>query len=482
VFAAIGIFVPILIAGFGVAAYFFEKTVPKIEKMVKMVMKIPMSDPKALAQRIGIVAKLAEAMQSIADIGLKAGKLAIVAESMKPGGMEIMFKNVASLIDKVADTMITLIAMILYMGKNLTPGQGKNVEIIGGAINAIANLASALMSPLEAVSKMSSGMFGPSVSEVMGAVATGLVDIMEKIRTALPSLVKQIINIAKDVEDPKTLKPKMDVIAAALGAVGNFAKAIEAVAALMPKKGGGFFSKGKDMATRIADMTAIIAGVVEAVKLNIKKLVDSILDIKIDNPEKALVKVQVIEKAMSAVATFATTVQSITDKKINTEGMGAVVSSLAAGMKSALDPSTGLPLVFTALSTFEPDEKSLKKLETASSVMSGMTSFAKAVSEMQAVVAEKGTPIGAAVVAMVTEAKMAIEALNTIGDLNAEVALGNFAQAIGTGEGEFTISNEPININMNVKVVMNAGSISKVLVDKTQMTASGGPTLASVEG
>ena len=92
-----------------------------------------------------------------------------------------------------------------------------------------------------------------------------------------------------------------------------------------------------------------------------------------------------------------------------------------------------------------------------------------------------GTPMGDVVMAMVDEAEYALNALNSIGDLNAEVALQNFAHAIGTGSGEFTITNEPININMNVQVTMDAGRVARVLTDKPTMTAANGPTLATAE-
>lgn len=481
VFAAIGIFVPILIAGFAVAAGFFTSVMPNIEKMVKSLMKVPIGNPEKVAQRIKIIAQLAQAMQSIASVGLEAGKMAIVAESMKPGGMEIMFKNVNALISKVADTLITLIAMILTLGANLTPGQAKNVEIIGGAIGSIAQLASALMSPLEAVSKMSSGMFGPSVTEVMAAVATGLVDLMEKIRTALPSLVNQIIDIAKGVGDPKTLGPKMDIVAKALGAVGNFAKAIEAVAALMPEEGGGFFGGGKKMAERIEEMTDIISGVVEAVKGNIQQLVTSILSISIPNPEKALAKVNVIEKTMSAVAKFAGVVEKMTGMA-KLDRIDETIMVVVKEMVSALNaPPGSLQDLFTALETFAPNESLIPKLDVAVQTLNSMTGFTKAMVALSEAGGENVAGIGTAVTTIVEQAKLAITALNSIGDLNASVALENFAAAIGTGSGEFTVSNEPININLNVKVVMDAGKITNVITDKSQMIASGGPTVAAAE-
>ena len=60
----------------------------------------------------------------------------------------------------------------------------------------------------------------------------------------------------------------------------------------------------------------------------------------------------------------------------------------------------------------------------------------------------------------------------------ANVALENFASAIGTGGGEFTITNEPINITINMNVTMDANKVGRVLVDKSVMTTP----LAAAEG
>ena len=485
VFAAIGIFVFPLIAGFTIASGFFLALMPLVKKMVGALNKIPITDPKKTGQKIEIIAKLGAAMQAIAKVGLDAGKMALAAEKMKPGGMEIMFKNITNLITKVSDTLITLIAMIVVLGANLTPGQSKNVEILSGAIASIAKLAAAIMSPLEAVSKMSSGMFGPSVSEVMGSVADGLVNIMSKIETALPSLIKQIVQIAKDIkEDPKTLKPKMDIVSGALTAVSGFASAIEAVAGLMPEKGGGFFSKGKDMDQRLAEMTKIISGVVKAVKADIETLVLEIIGITIPNPGEALKRVEVIEKAMGAVSKFAGTVDKLAKMNISGDGMAATVSQIVSGITQSLVSPAGnydIQTLFTTLGEFSPDESMIPKLETAVSTLNAMASFTGAMVKLKEAGGENYAELGTAVTAIVENAKMAITALNSIGTLDATVALDTFASAIGVGSDGFTISNEPINIHMNVKVEMNAGRISRVLTDKTLMTTAGGPTLATAE-
>ena len=228
-------------------------------------------------------------------------------------------------------------------------------------------------------------------------------------------------------------------------------------------------------------VTSIISGVVQAVKANIQDLVDAILDINIPDPEGALKRVQVIEKAMSAVAKFATVVEKMTGME-KLDRIDETVMTVVKEMKSALnEPPGSLQELFTAREVFTPNEAVLPKIDIAITAMDSMANFAKAMVRLNEAGGENLATLGLGVMAIVQQAKLAITALNSIGDLSAEVALGNFAAAIGTGTEEFTISNEPININLNVKVVMNAGQITRVITDKSSMIASGGPTVAAAD-
>ena len=95
--------------------------------------------------------------------------------------------------------------------------------------------------------------------------------------------------------------------------------------------------------------------------------------------------------------------------------------------------------------------------------------------------AEAGTALaglGDTVATVIEEAKKAVAALNSMGELPVEVALDNFVKAIGTGDGEFKISNEPIEMTVSVTVNMDANQIGDVLIDKAVMTTP----LATAEG
>ena len=474
VFAAIGMFVFILKKGFNVAADFFMSTIGDIEGMIVAVLKIPMANPADLASRMEVVGKIGEAMQAMAGIALDAAKMGMVSELLGGTSMPDMFKAMGGFLKDIAGIMTEMITLIIELAAGLSPGQLKGVEVIASVLNAIAGLAGALFSPLEAVSKMSSGMFGSSVSDAMTAVVEGLGVLMESISFFLPELIRQIIEIANGIPgDPEALKPRMEIISIALGAVGSFAKAIGDVAKLMPEEGGGFFSDGKSMGERLGEMSEIISTVVEQVKKHMPPLIEKLvaIDIKGD-PATVKAKIEIIGAAMTAISQFADVISKLAGMAIpDGASMGSLIRNIVTGVKSALTGDEGLQGLFTALGGVTLDESALAPLDAANSALSKLTSFGANIIKMQEKMAEvPGGGLATAVTSMVTEAKLAIEALNTLGEIDATVALENFAAAIGTGQGEFTITNEPINITINMNVTMDANKVGRVLIDKSVMT------------
>ena len=136
--------------------------------------------------------------------------------------------------------------------------------------------------------------------------------------------------------------------------------------------------------------------------------------------------------------------------------------------------------MFETLKGVSLDEGALEPLNVATSAIGGLTKFAKKIMKMSEVTAEMGGPgaMAEAVTQMVEQAQLAVNALNSVDDLSVTAALDTFAQAIGTGEGSFNITNEPVNITLNVQVTMDADKVGKVLVDKSVMTTA----LATAEG
>ena len=482
VFAPLFFFYKILVKGFEVAAKFFVKASKSMEKMIKAIMKIPMSNPDEVKKRVEIVMLVAKAMEAMAAIGLDAAKLGAVTEMAGGTTIPELFESMGGFIETIGQTLGNLVMMIVMMAAGLDESQMEGVKVVATVIDAVASLAGALFSPLEAVSKMSSGMFGPSVTEVMSAVVGGLQQLMASIIVFLPLLVAQLISIASGISDPCGLKPKMDVVATSLKAVSDFATAIGAVADLMPEEGGGFFSKGKTMGERLNEMGAIISKVVESVKIHIGPLVRSITKIDIGgDAEKVKAKVEVVGLAIRAVADFANTVQKLASLNMEASDVTNTIASLSEGVYNSVSMDVShynLNEVFKGLKTFTGDEGLLEKFDLANTTMQKLMSFAKTAQQLATQYDSEEFNAHVAIAKMVEEAQLAVTALNGVGELNVTAALDNFAQAIGTGSGEFNITNEPVQITMNVQVTMDANSVGKVLVDKSVMTTA----LATAEG
>jgi len=357
----------------------------------------------------------------------------------------------------------------------------KGVEVIATVIDAIGGLANALFAPLQAVSEMSGGMFGPSVQDTMQAVTEGLGGLMDKISLTMPKLVEDIVKIGEKIKKPETMKPKMEIIAIALGAIGDFAGAIAAVAELMPEEGGGFFKKGKGMGQRLQEMGAIISSVVSAVETHISTLITAITGIEIGDAATVGPKVEIVGKAIKAVADFAGVVSTITGLNLpDGASMASVIGNVVQGVKGAMTGDNSIQTMFDSLKGVTLDEGALEPLNVATSAIGGLTKFAKKIMKMNEATAEMGGPgaMAEAVTQMVEQAKLAVNALNSVDDLSVTAALDTFAQAIGTGDGSFNITNEPVNITLNVQVTMDADKVGKVLVDKSVMTTA----LATAEG
>ena len=227
------------------------------------------------------------------------------------------------------------------------------------------------------------------------------------------------------------------------------------------------------MSERLNEMMNIVRKVVNAVKAHIGPLVASVLEIPIEgDPEANLKKLEVIGKAMAIVGDFANVVGQL--QEMGTDSLLGLATTISIAVTSITAAMPWFGVLFTALGGFEGDESLLEKLTVAQSAVEKLTDWASAMqgfADSGALGGEgEGFPFADGVQELVNQAKFAIEQLNSLGDVNAEVALDNFASAIGTGGGEFTISNEPITISLNVSVTMDANKVGRVLVDKSVMS------------
>ena len=357
---------------------------------------------------------------------------------------------------------------------------GAAMQGIGSVVGAIGGIIGLFM---EQNQSQQSGMFrksGPSMADTLREMKPVVTYIMTAIKDNMGPILKSVLDAVPEDIDAKAAEGKIKIIGGAMAAVADFAKTIGTVADLMPAEGGGFLKKGKSMSERLGEMMQIIRKIVNAVRTHIGPLVKSVTGIKIDGDPKALLqKLEIIGKAMEAVSTFASVVAQLKDLKGGFFDISLLMQMIVMQIINSVQgtPYT-LDKLFPVLAEFAGTTDQIGKLDVLRETFMKLGDFASAMADLHESGALSGggvfgvanSPFVEGVRMMVEQTKFALMQLNSLGEMDANVALENFASAIGTGGGEFTISNEPINITINMNVTMDANKVGRVLVDKSVMT------------
>ena len=357
---------------------------------------------------------------------------------------------------------------------------GAAMQGIGSVVGAIGGIIGLFM---EQNQSQQSGMFyksGPSMADTLREMKPVVTYIMTAIKDNMGPILKSVLDAVPEDIDAKAAEGKIKIIGGAMSAVADFAKTIGTVADLMPPEGGGFLKKGKSMSERLGEMMQIIRKIVNAVRTHIGPLVKSVTGIKIDGDPKALLqKLEIIGKAMEAVSTFASVVGQLKDLKGGFFDISLMMQLVVMQIINSVQGSDyTLDKLFPVLAEFAGTTEQIGKLDVLRETFMKLGDFASSMAELHESGALSGggifgvanSPFVEGVRMMVEQTKYALMQLNSLGEMDANVALENFASAIGTGGGEFTITNEPINITINMNVTMDANKVGRVLVDKSVMT------------
>ena len=494
-FAAIGLFVGFLKRGFAKAADFFVDVLPNIQTMIKEVSKIPMKDPDSLAKRIGIVAQVAESMKVMADIAMDAADMHSVTDMLGGTSMSDMFAAMGGFIKEIGATLSSLIGDIVKLASGLNADELKGVETIAKVMASIATLASALAAPLKDIAelKAEADFFGPSVTEIIDKVFSGMKGLMTTIGAEIGNIVESITKaMEKLTGDPKTLNAKMDVIVKMFDVLGKFAKALSDSSGLidLTDAKGSFWTK-RDMKDRLAEVANAITSLLDPMKEEIAKLVEKFQGIAgtITNPEALVKQMDVVVKMFDVLGKFSSTLGGLKDT-FGKDGGGLDMSAVKATLSNlntavtglfAADGPMSLPKMMAAVAGAKINTAAIDNLKVGADAMSGLGRF---YSSLVDTVAKAGEVTGAegalstTVQNMVAEVNASLQALNNVGAIDAKVALDNFASAVGIGTDQVTIENNGVNITINLTTTMDANKITKVLTDKSIVTSP----LASAEG
>lgn len=491
-FAAIGLFIGFLTRGFNKAADFLENVLDPISRMVNALTSIPMTNPDDIQKRISIISLIAETIQKMADIGLNAAKMGMVSELLGGTSMVDMFTSMGGFIAQIGDTLGVLVRQMVRAAKGIKPDELKGVEAIAKVMAAIGSLMGALAAPLETIAQLhgqSGIIMKDDITDIVSAVMDGMGSLMETLGDNIEDIVDSIQFAAEGITNPEQMNKQMDVIVKMFDVLGKFAKALTDSSGLIElTSNDGAFWTGRDTATRVSEIGGAIENLLTPLKRQMKKLVKHFKTMAADitDPEALLPKMDVAIRMFEVLASFAKSLKDMkgtfgSDDGLDVDGVNSMMTSVGAITKSlfAAEGEGSIVSISATLGAANITAGAEEALSAGTDILSGLGSFYESLTAVTAIAATTpATGLGAQVKMIVDEVNQSIEALNSIGDVNADVALRNFAAAVGVSSETLTINNPGVNITMNVSVSMDADKVGKVLIDKSVMTTP----LATAEG
>jgi hypothetical protein len=389
------------------------------------------------------------------------------------------------IMDSMLATIVPMIEGLMAIDMGPDPEAAKmKAEAVGMAINAVVGMAQTFGDMAAGVMDMNAEQqplfgSGPSVAETMKSYMDTMDMIMGAVKGYIPGIILAIMVAAAMVGDPCVAKPKIEVVVLAMQALASFAEAIGSMQGQIPEP--GWFDTPEDVLAQFMQTVQMIVAVAMAY---IPAIVAAFLSINIPDPEAAKLKMEVVSLALSALADFSSTMETIQKAFGTTE----VYSTLAPLLMNLWMLSIGpLPLLMQGLTSMDVGnpEASAAKMEGLSNVMQKLNSFAggwQQFANTMSTMADTGAVnivenFGAIITAMGEIHTMLAEGLPTV-DLVAE--LDKFGEGMAISSETISVENKPININVSFNVNMNANKIAAALSDTTITTE--GNALATAGG
>ena len=306
-----------------------------------------------------------------------------------------------SVMYQIAESASTSIALIL--NKIITATAGiKNMasakagmELVAMAIKAVGDFASTLINIMKMV--MPKGGGAEKMKKALPTVLDIMSQLTAKIALSLPKAINPILKIAQGIPDPKGTKAGMDIVAAAIGAVGDFAGAIKDVMSIIPDV------KGQTHETKLLAVTTAVSSISNVIKTKMPEVIGSLeKSIKLVKKNKIRSKdVKIIATMMEAVGSFATAMKDIMGimpeppkdgkgQAVKTKSLMEYVTEIAAAASSGMEKLiTGLMTVLNnkEIGSVYKKRHSLKALGV---MFKALGEFATAVSAMQGLGGGKG--------------------------------------------------------------------------------------------
>ena len=220
----------VAIIGLKAADWFIWGAAGAIGNMVSEIVKIPIDDPDKVTKKIDLIGKIVKIVGTLADLGLKAAKMSIVASLFSGKDPADMMTSISGFVGDIIDHLIRLVGDLVKAAQSLgaDPKTLKGAEAVAGMIGAVAQLAGALIGPLTSLESDGGSFlgFGESMGDKLRAVATAMGDILDALKEKLVgkngmivSLLAVFDNPILKKEKPETLKARADTLKSLFGAL-----------------------------------------------------------------------------------------------------------------------------------------------------------------------------------------------------------------------------------------------------------------------
>ena len=383
--------------------------------MVKTILAAAPPDAKKAEPKIKMVAAAIDIM------GKMTGQLFKTLELVKGSGKKPNMKALTFLFGKpgnpkssamymiassVGDGIKLVVKAILASTKGLdAKAVEPTIKVVSLAIDSVAKFAGAIVDVMKIGMPSKAGM--SSIKKALPLVLTIMYNISRRIAKDLPRVINPIIKIAQGIGGSKSTAKGMEIVASAIGAVGDFAGAIKDVMSLVPA------NPKKVNPKRLEDVVEIVKKVVDAIKTSLPTLVEALLGTIKKTRGVRTSSVKKLAKILEGVGHFATALNQIMDfipkevkgdkdldKRLKTvskvataasDGMDALVGNKNSGMikliklvQSAGVSFSGIKKMvafFKGVGEFAKGLKELQNLNTGKGVKEAVTKVAEGITQ-----------------------------------------------------------------------------------------------------
>ena len=378
--------------------------------------KLPESKPemiKAKGELIGtVLASVAEFMKAMDALTPKVQESEHASE-----GFGNNVKTVSKLPVSLADQRAHLTGMLSMMSAHIPPllqailkvNLGPKVkpktvalkaEAIGNLLGAVGTFMTAMkdMAPGGTKEVMTGEMTEATYFEksrpIMKTVSTfpDQLDQMKQMITTLtavlPPFIQSILNIDFKGVDPKVMKARIDVMAAAIGVVGNFTQALKNIQDAVPD------TTPSMKPASVEDQVRWVKKMVEGIKEPMKGLVLAVMEVGalITKPRTVGRQLKLLCQMISFVGDFTTVLQGMNPGSLSSDEILTPLSNSAKVIRTLLTQSAtsgskyGMQDIVYGLDKFYKDTKGFKNWKSgiyvAGKVAKGLNTLSKAFDQM----------------------------------------------------------------------------------------------------